>query len=150
MTRPHEREKVVILLPPQLKDDGDFAGNTYLDTFGFDDKVRFEFHVGTLDIAIGSTDEATPPVIEECDTSGGSYSEIDGAELAAVIGAGDDDKIFAIEVSLKKEHKRYMRVKAPHAGNGTTGCNLCIVGRLFGGQQIKSATDMGLEELVEA
>ena len=88
--RPHEREKVVTLLPPQLKDDGDFAGNTYLDTFGFDDKVRFEFHVGTLDIAIGSTDEATPPVIEQCDTAGGSYEEIDGAELAAVIGAGDE------------------------------------------------------------
>ncbi|MFA5553470.1 MAG: hypothetical protein WCZ89_02265 [Phycisphaerae bacterium] len=150
MLRPHEREKVVTLLPPQLKDDGDFAGNTYLDTAGFDDKVRFEFHVGTLDAAIGSTTEATPPVIEECDTAGGSYDEIDGAELDAVIGDSDDNKVFAIEVSLKKEHGRYMRVKAPHAGDGTTGCNLCIIGRLFGGQQIKSAADMGFEELVEA
>ena len=147
--RPFEREKVVTLLPPQLKDDGNFEGNTYLDTFGFDEKARFEFHVGTLDAAIGSTAETTPPLIEECDTTNGDYTAIDDAELAAVISATDDDEIHAIEVSLKSEHKRYMRVQAPHAGNGVTGCNLCIIGRLFGGQVVKTAADQGLDELVQ-
>jgi hypothetical protein len=148
--RPFEREKVVTLLPPQLKDDGDFAGNTYVDTAGFDEKLRVEFHVGTVDAAIGSTAETTPPLIEECDTTNGTYTAVTDAALAAVIGAGGDNTIYAIDVSLKKTHKRYMQVQVPHAGNGTTGCNLCIIGRLSGGHVVKDATDMGLTELVEA
>ncbi|MCJ7778642.1 MAG: hypothetical protein MUP16_10045 [Sedimentisphaerales bacterium] len=148
--RPFERDKVITLLPPQLKDDGDFAGNTYVDTAGFDEKLRVEFHVGTVDAAIGSTTEATPPLIEECNTTDGSYTAVTDAALAAVFAATGDDKIRAIDVSLKKTHKRYMRVQAPHAGNGTTGCNLCIIGRLSGGHVIKNAADQGLTELVEA
>ena len=148
--RPYEREKVVTLLPPQLKDDGDFAGNTYVDTAGFDEKLRVEFHVGTVDAAIGSTAETTPPLVEECDTTNGTYTAVTDAALAAVIGAGGDNKIHAIDVDLKKTHKRYMQVQAPHAGNGTTGCNLCIIGRLSGGHVVNNAADQGLTELVEA
>jgi hypothetical protein len=148
--RPFEREKVVTLLPPQLKDDGDFAGNTYLDTAGFDGKARFEFHIGTVDAAIGSTAETTPPLVEECDTTNGIYTVVTDAALAAVISATGDDKIHAIDVALDKTHKRYMRVQAPHAGNGTTGCNLCIIGRLYGGHVVNNAADQGLTELVEA
>ena len=148
--RPFERDKVVTLLPPQLKDNGDFAGNTYMDTAGFDEKARFEFHIGTVDAAIGSTAETTPPLVEECDTTDGIYTAVEDAELAAVIAATGDDKVRAIDVSLKKTHKRYMRVQAPHAGDGTTGCNLCIIGRLTGGHVINNAADQGLTELVEA
>lgn len=148
--RPFEREKVVTLLPPQLKNNGDFTGNTYMDTAGFDEKARFEMHIGTVDAAIGSTAETTPPLVEECDTTDGSYTAVEDAELAAVIAATGDDKVRAIDVNLKKTHKRYMRIQAPHAGSGTTGCNLCIIGRLTGGHVINNATDQGLTELVEA
>ena len=50
--------KAGILLSPQLKDNGDFAGNTYIDTFGFS-HLRVMFIVGTVDAAIGSTAEGT-------------------------------------------------------------------------------------------
>jgi len=142
--------KTVIMLPPQLKDDGDFANNTYVDTAGWN-HLRVEFIVGTTDTAIGSTAEGTAPKIEECDTAGGSYSDVTGAALADAIADDEDDKVFAIDVDLKGTHKRYMRVNTPHAGNGTTGANLCIIGTLSEGQTTPiNAAGQGLEELVQA
>jgi hypothetical protein len=141
--------KIVQILPPQLKNNGDFAGNTYVDTSGAAEAL-FLFNVGTTDAAVGSTDEATPPLIEECDTTGGSYTAVTGAALAAVLGAGDDNKLFGIRVNLKKTHKRYMRVKAPHAANAT-GANMsvtCILGGLA--EHTLNAAGMGLASLVEA
>src|SRR5512133_3317854 len=100
--------KIVQLLPPQVKNNGDFAGNTYVDTSEAAEAL-FLFNVGTTDAAVGSTDEATPPLIEECDTAGGAYTAVTGAALAAVLGAGDDNKLFGVRVNLRKTHKRYMR-----------------------------------------
>jgi len=141
-------EKVVTMLPQQLKDDGDFANNTYADTarYGY---LKVEFHVGTLDATIGSTAEGTAPKLEECDTTDGSYTDVTDAALADAIAATEDDKIFAIGYDLAKTHKRFVRVNAPHAGNGTTGCNLCIIGRLTKPQvSPRNAADMGYEELI--
>ncbi len=127
-----QNTKKVLLLPPQLKDDGDFAGNTYVDTMGWG-YAEFILAVGTTDVAaadaIGSTAEATPPVIEECDTAGGAYTEIAAAVLADAIQYNEDDKLFQIDVNLMdKTHKRYMRVKAPHSAAGAVnGSNLCII-----------------------
>jgi hypothetical protein len=141
--------KIVQILPPQLKNNGDFAGNTYVDTSGAAEAL-FLFNVGTTDAAVGSTDEATPPLIEECDTSGGSYTAVTGAALAAVLGTTDDNKLFGIRVNLRKPHKRYMRVKTPHAASAT-GANLsitCILGQI--GQSSMDAAGMGLSALIEA
>lgn len=121
------------LLPPQLKDDGDFAGNTYVDTVQNGCRwghLRVAFLVGTVDAAIGSTAEGTAPLVEECDTTDGTYTDVTDAALADAIGATEDDSIFVIDISLMSGHKRYMQVQAPHAGNGTTGCNLAITGTL--------------------
>lgn len=114
--------KIVPLVPPQLKDNGNFAGNTYVDTIGYN-HVEFQFNPGTIDAAIGSTDEATPLKIEECDTTNGTYTDVTGAAMAAVIAATDDNMPSVIDVDLNKAHKRYMQITAPHAGDGTTGCN---------------------------
>ena len=116
------KTKIVQLVPPQLRDDGDFAGNTYVDTLGYN-HVEFQFITGTLDAAIGSTAETSPLKIEECDTTNGSYTDVTGAAMAAVIAAGDDNKMSVIDIDLAKSHKRYMEINAPHAGNGATGCN---------------------------
>lgn len=124
-----QNEKVTMLLPPQLADNADFANNTYMDIAGAG-KAHVELHVGALDAAIGSTDESTPPVLEECDAVDGTYTEISGAVLSAVIGATDDNKIYRIDVPMKSARKRYVRVKAPHAGDGTNGANLMILGRV--------------------
>lgn len=143
-------EKVVVLLPSQLKNDGDFADNGYIDTARYG-HLKVEFLVGTLDAAIGSTAEGTAPKLEECDTSGGSYTDVTDAALADAIAATEDDKIFAICYDLNKTHKRFVRVNAPHAGAGTTGCNLCIIGRLTKPQRSPGdAADMGYEELINA
>jgi hypothetical protein len=128
---PLQEEKVTLMLPPELKDDGDFTGTQVpLDLAGAG-AAKVEIIVGGIDIAAGSTDEATPPILEECDTNSvtaGDWAEIPTAKLAAVIGAGDDNKIFAIDVPFLPGRKRFVRVKAPHAGNGSTGVHLCIRG----------------------
>jgi len=142
--------KAKICLPPQLKDDGDFAGNTCFDVQGLSG-VLFLLATGTNDAAIGSTAEGTAPLVEECDTTNGTYTAITGAALADAIAATEDDSIFGIFADLSKTHKRYMQVQAPHAGNGTTGCNLCIIALGFPADQMpNSATEMGLAELIQA
>lgn len=141
--------KRVIALRPQLKNNGAFANNTYWDRSGFKHE-RIEFIVGDTDVAVGSTSAATPPKIEECDTSGGSYTDVSGAALAAVIGATDDNKAFAIDVDLKKTHKRYGRVNAPTAGDGT-GANMTIIVTLsMADITPKNAAGQGLAEWVTA
>ncbi len=120
-----------LMLPPQLKDNGDFGAQTPLDLAGAGEAV-IEILVGATDAAVGSTDEATPPILEECDTKSadaGDWSEIDGAELAAVIPADGDNKIYAIDVPHLAGRKRYVRVKAPHSADGDAGAYLAIVGR---------------------
>lgn len=151
-----QESKAVILTPPQLKDDGDFAGNTYLDTSGWK-HLRVLFIVGTTDVAsgdaIGSTAEGTAPLVEECDTTGGSYTAVTDAALADSIQHDEDDKLFAIDIDLTKSHKRYMRVQAPHSAAGAAnGSNLAIIGILTRteGQGPRNAAEQGLEELVTA
>lgn len=145
-----QKQKAVLALPPQLKDDGDFAGNAYVDTSGWG-HVRFLLAVGTLDAAIGSTAEGNAPKVEECDTPGGSYSDVAGAVLADAIADDEDDSFFAIDVDLRKAHKRYMRVNAPHAGDGAVGANLCIIAILSDPQIAPdSATEQGLAEHISA
>ncbi|MBE0535001.1 MAG: hypothetical protein IH624_04965 [Phycisphaerae bacterium] len=145
---PLELIKTTIMVPPQTVNNTTFADNAAVDTKG-GSKLRVEMIVGATDVAIGSTLATTPPKIEECDTINGSYSDVEDAELSAVIGALDDDKIFAIEVDLAKTHKRYMRVQAPTAGDAT-GAFLCVLGRLYGPQIATGLpADLGLEELVQ-
>ena len=138
------------LVPPQLKDNGDFAGNTYFDTQGLA-AVLALLHVGALDIAVGSTAEDAAPFLEECDIVDGTYTAITGAALSAVISATDDNKLFGIHVDLTKTHKRYLRINAPHSGDGTAGANLSAIAIGFPADVMpNSAAAMGLEELIEA
>ena len=117
---PVENSKIVILVPPETKNNGAFTTNNYVDVSGFSDAL-FLFAMGTTDVIVGSTDTSTPPLIEECDTTGGSYTAVTDAELS--------DKLFGIFVDLRKTHKKYMRVQAPTAGDSTSAamCILCIL-----------------------
>jgi len=151
-----QNTKKVLLLPPQLKDNGDFANNTYVDTKGWG-YVEFLILMGDTDVAsgdaVGSTAEDTAPYIEECDTSGGTYAKLTGAELGTAIQYDDDSKLFQIDVDLVSvEHKRYMRVNAPHsaagAANGSNAAILAILSKPELGPQ--SAAERGLEEHVIA
>jgi hypothetical protein len=146
---------MALTLRPQLKDDGDFANNTYVDTLGLSG-LLFLFLVGDTDVAagaaIGSTAEGTAPKIEECDTTGGSYSDVTGAALANSIQYDEDNKLFGIFLDLAKTHKRYMRVNAPHSAAGAAnGSNLAVLAIGFPADQFpRNAAQMGLTELIEA
>ena len=142
--------KFVNLLYPQLKDDGDLADNNYIDTQGWA-HLRVLLQVGNLDIGMGSTAEGTAIKVEECDTSGGSYSDVTDAALADAIADDEDGCLFAIDIDLNKSHKRYMRLNAPHAGNGSTGVNASALGILSRpGRGPANAAAMGLTELITA
>lgn len=144
-----EGMKVAILLRPQLRNNGAFANNSYVD-FSEWNHARFLLIVGDTDVIVGSGDTSTPPFVEECNTTSGDYTAITDAALSAVIGAGDDNKLYAIDVDLTKKHKRYGRINAPTAGNAT-GANLaiiCILSR--GAKSPLNAAGMGLAELVAA
>jgi hypothetical protein len=127
-----QNTKKVLLLRPQLKDNGDFASNTYVDTSGWG-YLEILFLVGNTDVAagdaIGSTAEGTAPLVEECDTAGGTYAAITGAALADSIQYDDDAELKQIDVNLQDgTYKRYMRVQAPHSAAGAAvGSNLAIL-----------------------
>ena len=148
-------QKFVLMLKPQLKDNGDFAGNVYLDTAGWN-SLTVLMAMGETDVAagdaVGSTAEGTAPLLEECDTVGGIYTAVTGAALGTPMQFDDDGKLFAFDVDLRKTHKRYMRVQAPHSAAGAAnGSNLCIIGILSNPQQApESAAQRGLEEAVSA
>lgn len=143
--------KHVLLTPPQLKDNGDLASNTYVDTAGFG-HVRFLIATGAIDAALGSTAETAAPKIEECDTTGGTYTAVSGAALAAAIPDTGGSKLYAIDVDLTKSHKRYMQVNAPHAGDGTNGVTACIQAILSHpiGNTPATAAERGLTEHIKA
>jgi hypothetical protein len=145
-----QKTKRVILLRPQLKNNGAFENNTYVDCAGWG-HLRVEFIIGDTDAAVGSGDASTPPKLEECDTTGGSYTDISGAALSAVLAANDDNKVKAIDVALTKTHKRFVKVNAPTADTGSTGCNLCIIATLSRPNiGPKDADGQGLAELITA
>jgi len=144
-----KRIKFGQLLPPELKNNGAFTGNTYFDTLGLG-ALLVLINNGAGDAAVGSTLSTTPPLLEECDTTGGSYTAITGAALAAVISATDDNKQYGIFVDLTKTHKRYIRVQAPTAANATAAL-LQITALGFPADTLpKSAAEAGLTELIEA
>jgi len=69
--------KIGILTPPQIKNNGDFDTNTYIDTQGWSHlRVLFITGVITASAPIGSTAEGTAPLVEECDTTGGALAII--------------------------------------------------------------------------
>jgi hypothetical protein len=144
-----QNTKRVVLLAPQFKNNGAFLNNGYVDVSGWG-HLRVEMIVGTTNVIIGSTDTSHAPKLEADDAVGfGSVADVEGAELSGVIAANDGDKVFAIDVDLRKSHKRFYRVNAPTAGN-VTGANLCIIATLSDPQiSPGSAAEQGLEELVQ-
>ena len=142
--------KFGLLTYPALKDNGAFSNNTYIDTQGLS-ALLILIQVGAIDIGLGSTSASTPPLVEECDTTGGSYTAVTAAALSACPGASDDGKMYGIYVDLSKTHKRYMQVQAPTAGDGTAGVAAAILAIGFPSDVMpRSATEMGLAELISA
>jgi len=117
-----------------------------------EDLVGFLGDGTSTDIGLGSIAEGTAPKVEECDTTGGSYTDVSGAALADAIADDEDGKLFAIDIDLTKSHKRYMQWNALHAGDGTNGVNACAIAILSrpDGNSPANAAGMGLTEHVVA
>ncbi len=144
-----KRLKFAELIPPQLKNNGAVTGNAPVDTLGLVALLAL-IHVGTTDVIVGESGTVNPPALEECDTNDGSYTLVDDAILSAVIPANGDNKFYGVAVDLLRTHKRYMRWKAPTAGN-STGANIESLAIGIPGDVLpNSAAEQGLAELVEA
>ena len=137
-------EKYVLLVPPQIKDNGAPAGLTNIDTQGYS-HLRCIIMLGVID-----ADMSAKPKMQESDTTGGSYTDITGAALANTPADGDDDEINIIDIDLNYAHKRYIKCLLT-AGNGTTGTNLTVLGKLSNpesGAKSGSASQSNVNELV--
>lgn len=136
------------LVKPQGVDNTVYAGNAAVDTRGLLE-LGFLVHAGDLAAAVGSTTAAGALQVEECDTEAGSYSDVSNAVLADAIAETEDGGLFLILTDLKKSHKRFMRLKAPTAGDGSaTPSYLSAVAIGVPDKQPMDATDAGLTELV--
>lgn len=139
------------LVKPQGVDNTIFAGNGAVDTRGLLE-LAFLVHAGDLAAAVGSTTAATALKVEECDTESetpGDWSEVGNAALADAIADDEDGGLFLIGVDLKKSHKRFMRLKAPTAGDGSaTESYISAVAIGVPDRQPINASEAGLTELV--
>lgn len=140
-----EQVKYVLMCPPELKDNGALAGITYADTQGYS-HLRVLIQTGIVD-----ADTTAAPLLQDCDTSGGTYGAITDAALAAAMADGDDDELNAIDVDLTNGTiKRFVKCLVT-AGDGSTGTYACILGilsRKSSDDHDGLATDAGLTELV--
>lgn len=148
--KPIQNTKRVVVLPPEGKDNTDFSAVTAVDISGWG-HVRFEFLTGSLAAAIGSVAEGNALKIEECDTSGGTYSDVTGAALADAIADTEDNKAFAVDIDLQNgAHKRYMRPATPHVGDGSATLSYLTIIATLSKPEIGpvNAAEQGLDELV--
>lgn len=140
--------KFTLCLPPISATAAAFAGNTYADTQGLG-AILFLLTTGTIGADIGSTAATTPPLVEECDTTGGSYTAVADANLADVIADTEDDTMWGIYIDLTKSHKRYMKVQAPTAATGASILGIHAIGFPVD-ESPRYLAGMGLTELIEA
>src|SRR5512139_445078 len=134
-----QHTKPVACIPPGvIKDNASF---TAVEIDGKD------YDWLTIVIALGATDIAMAALkLQESETSGGGggYTDVTGAiygtsaniagTTSALPTATDDNKVFLIEVDLRKR-MRYLNLLAT-AGDGSTGTYLAAVGILSRGKLV--------------
>lgn len=144
--------KVVNVIPPQaIVDDASWT-TAAIDTVGYDYAIFL--------VALGATDIAMAALkVQECDTSGGSYTDVTGAvfgtsensdgDTSALPTATDDNDVFGIMIDLKGR-KRFLDLVAT-AGDGAAGTfasALCLLGK--GEVTPTLAADLGFNQILMA
>ncbi|NLW84758.1 MAG: hypothetical protein GXY41_10220 [Phycisphaerae bacterium] len=143
-----EEAKFISCVPPEAQDNDDFVVNNAVDTLGLKE-LGFLVATGDLNAAIGSVAEASAICIEQSDEADDNYSDVTDAELSGPIADTESGKLYLIGVDLAKTHKRFMRVKSPHVGDGSASNSLLFIGALAVPDQTPLvAADAGLEERV--
>ena len=126
-----QRNKVVLMVPPEaIKDNGSYT-SAALDTKGANYAAILAI-LGATDIAMAALK------IQECATSGGSYTDVTGLiygtstntadSTSTLPTATDDDKIFKFEIDTRY-CKRYLKIVATN-GDGTVGGFFTAIGIL--------------------
>jgi hypothetical protein len=138
------------MVPPEaIKDNGSFT-SAALDTKGAD-------YAEILAI-LGATDiEMSTLKVQECATSGGSYSDVTGlvfgtstntgGSTSEVPAATDDDTIYKFEIDVRYT-ERYLKIVATY-GDGTVGgffTAVAILSRL--GESPKTAALAGCDQIL--
>ena len=123
---------------------------TAVDTLGFD--------YATIVVQLGATDIALSAFkLTECDTSGGSYTDVTGAIFGTSVNdtgststlpsATDDNKLFVFSVDCRAR-KRYLKLAAT-VGNGSTGAYMSAIAILSRGEQgTRTAAEANLSQRV--
>lgn len=112
--------KAVIAAGPDLLDN-ESATAVAIDTYGFDYLTLYSL-IGATDIAMSALK------LTECDTEGGSYTDVPGAGISPLPTATDDSKVFGWYVTLIGR-KRFFKIVAT-AGDGTAGVNFAALALL--------------------
>lgn len=122
---------VQAIKPGAIVDNAAFTGEV-IDTLGFN-YLSVVAQFGALDIAMAALK------LIECDTSGGSYTDIDGANFATdgtLPTATDDGKLFGWHINLQNR-KRFVKVAAT-GGDGAAGTYLAAIGVLSRAETVPS------------
>jgi hypothetical protein len=139
------QRKVKVLYQSQAIANNTSPTTTVLDTKGFD-QVAIDVFLGATDIAL------TALKVQECDTSGGSYTDITGTRVGTdndetgtattLPSATDDNKVYSFEIDTRGR-KRFLKVVFT-IGNGSTGAFVVAVASLFRGHDTpRTAADAG-------
>ena len=147
-----QNNKVLRVVSPEaIKDDGSYTSQA-VDAIGAD-YVEIYAHLGATDIAM------TALKIQECATSGGSYTDVTGlvygtstnvaGSTSDLPAAGDDNKFFKFEIDMRYR-ERYLKIVATF-GDGTVGgffTAIAILSRVE--QSPKTAALAGCDQILRA
>ena len=130
---------VQAIQPGVIKDNAAFTGEV-IDTLGFN-YLTLVFMFGATDIAMAVLK------VTECDTSGGSYTDVDGADFsspAALPDADADGLNAGVHINMINR-KRFIKVAAT-AGDGAAGTYLAALAVLSRAETVPStAASRGLD-----
>lgn len=131
---------VTAINPGAIVDNAAFTGQV-IDTLGFN-YITLCVQFGAMDIAMAALK------VTECDTSGGSYVDVDGADFLSdgtLPTATDDNHLFGVHINLQTR-KRYLKIAAT-GGDGSAGTYLSAIGVLSRGETVPSdATSRGFTQ----
>lgn len=119
---------VPVIQPQVIADDALLVGSVgstpvSVDTAGWG-YATVVFQIGAIDATIALMN------VYECDTSGGTYTEIPSCDFVADTTseptANDDNKVYLCHIRLGGSRKRYLQVELK-AGNGNAGTYAAVM-----------------------
>lgn len=141
---PTSYKVVPVIAPVAIKDNASWTVID-VDTLGFN-FVTFIFQLGATDIEVATLK------LKECDTSGGSFVDVDGLDYSSdstLPTAGEDGGLFGFDVEMAGR-KRFLRLEAT-AGDGSAGTFASALAILSRGQLTPTtATERGFIRLLAA